>query len=312
MREEGGVGCVHCGDFRNFFPACARCGEPVTSDEDCCVSVPAATTYWHVGCFACVKCTAPLLFSDEDALWRIEPSTGMPICFYHSSSQDTSPVTIEEDLQHQPSPPPPSPASGFFGIPQRQSQTSQKENHGINTRSTPSIQSLQSLRATSSPIPSSTLPSQSNQPLQPFQSQQPLQLHRSHQMEQNHTAPLSQPPQIAEHQLPHPQPSFIQPTHLNKSHSQEHLQPRELRHQGSMTTPLRSSASAIQHCSGCGRDVLDGQSVLSVGGTVWHPGCLLCAHCHLSFTPSHRVISVNGKMYCREDFEKLFGVLCDR
>lgn len=113
-----GVSCANCGDFRNFFPSCARCMGPVT-EADWCVAAPAGTTYWHPKCFSCARCAEPLLFADEDALWHIDPETGMPVCFFHSNALDsTPPLQVPHPSSTPtecsvPSPPPPSMASNI-------------------------------------------------------------------------------------------------------------------------------------------------------------------------------------------------------
>eukprot|EP00026_Physarum_polycephalum_P001096 Phypoly_transcript_01097.p2 GENE.Phypoly_transcript_01097~~Phypoly_transcript_01097.p2 ORF type:complete len:324 (+),score=76.76 Phypoly_transcript_01097:2150-3121(+) len=122
------------------------------------------------------------------------------------------------------------------------------------------------------------------------------------------SATLTQPMSPAQ-STPLTHPSHLNKSHLqlafNKSHTQE---PHGNRHHQHSVTSLSL------RCSGCGQvGALGGQQeVWSVGGAFWHPGCLMCAHCHLPFNSSNRVISINGKMYCRDDFEKLFGVLCDK
>lgn len=323
IREAGGVGCVHCGDFRSFFPSCARCGDPVTSETDCCVSVPAATTYWHTACFACARCAAPLLFSDEDALWRIDPTNGMPICFFHpndqpSSASSSSFFSTSVDTQIHPSPPPSSPMSGFLHSPslyRNSSNFSMTENNDSHETIKVPVQP-QSDHLSSQQPPrhvvshqNTTTDTQSNHVRDQQQQQQSIQ----HRQRIASLEPYQEPRDYSLHK------SASQPIQKYNSSPRPHSQPSvQLASPPNnnipplQTSAQRSSVSQLRHCSGCSVTVNEGEEVLVVADTVWHPACLQCAHCHVVLLPSHRVTSVNGKLFCRDDFEKLFGVSCAR
>lgn len=306
MREKGGIGCAHCGDFRSFFPSCSRCGDPVTAESDCCVSVPAATTYWHVACFSCAQCAAPLTFSDEDALWRIEQTTGMPMCFFHPHNEPPSAsssflATSVASQSPSSSPPPPSPSSGF--LPKIPSTSLHRQNSIIHNEERPQSQ-----------IQERSRPSPRQSQLEPTYVDTTQQDHlQSHQQGEEE-------PRQSIQQSPHQQPSYQQ----TSRHVPQIQLPSQRTKQLVVTptlTPTPTQFPPIAHppvrkalgsCSGCNGDVQEGDDVLVVAETVWHPSCLQCAHCHAPLSPSHRVTAVNGKLYCREDFEKLFGVSCGR
>lgn len=62
-------------------------------------------------------------------------------------------------------------------------------------------------------------------------------------------------------------------------------------------------------CAACGRGIAD-RYVMRVGEKSYHEDCLSCAACasplvHTCFTRDH-------KLYCRMDYDRIFGVKCGR
>jgi len=65
----------------------------------------------------------------------------------------------------------------------------------------------------------------------------------------------------------------------------------------------------FSRCEGCGELILD-RFVMRLSDSSWHEECLFCSQCHAPLTNScyHR----DGKLFCRIDYERIFGVKCDR
>ncbi|KAM4715248.1 actin-binding LIM protein 1-like [Anableps anableps] len=76
------------------------------------------------------------------------------------------------------------------------------------------------------------------------------------------------------------------------------------------TEPV-SPSNQIRHpsyCSGCGRDIKNGQALLALGAQ-WHLGCFKCKAC--SRVLSGEYINKDGFPYCERDYQTLFGVKCE-
>ncbi|CAN9509122.1 unnamed protein product [Ophioblennius macclurei] len=71
-------------------------------------------------------------------------------------------------------------------------------------------------------------------------------------------------------------------------------------------TPLDVSFS--KNCTGCGRDIKNGQALLALGGQ-WHLGCFKCKACKKVLSGEY--ISKDGEPYCERDYQLKFGVQCD-
>ncbi|XP_066457504.1 actin-binding LIM protein 1 isoform X4 [Eleutherodactylus coqui] len=61
-------------------------------------------------------------------------------------------------------------------------------------------------------------------------------------------------------------------------------------------------------CSGCGRDIKNGQALLALDKQ-WHLGCFKCKSCGKVLTGEY--ISKDGSPYCEKDYQVLFGVKCE-
>ncbi|XP_066094377.1 actin-binding LIM protein 1 isoform X15 [Saccopteryx bilineata] len=75
--------------------------------------------------------------------------------------------------------------------------------------------------------------------------------------------------------------------------------------------PMSSSpkeASCSGNCSGCGRDIKNGQALLALDKQ-WHLGCFKCKSCGKVLTGEY--ISKDGAPYCEKDYQGLFGVKCE-
>ncbi|XP_043579387.1 LIM/homeobox protein LMX-1.2-like isoform X2 [Bombus pyrosoma] len=62
-------------------------------------------------------------------------------------------------------------------------------------------------------------------------------------------------------------------------------------------------------CAGCGRTIVD-KYVMQVAGRNYHEECLSCAACATPLT--HSCFIRELKLYCRNDYERIFGVKCAR
>ncbi|XP_047232971.1 actin-binding LIM protein 1-like isoform X4 [Girardinichthys multiradiatus] len=72
-----------------------------------------------------------------------------------------------------------------------------------------------------------------------------------------------------------------------------------------------SPSNQIHHpsnCSGCGRDIKNGQALLALGGQ-WHLGCFKCKACRRIL--SREYINKDGFPYCERDYQNQFGVKCE-
>ncbi|XP_040291120.1 actin-binding LIM protein 1 isoform X17 [Bufo bufo] len=73
-------------------------------------------------------------------------------------------------------------------------------------------------------------------------------------------------------------------------------------------SPGAKELSAASSCSGCGRDIKNGQALLALDKQ-WHLGCFKCKSCGKVLTGEY--ISKDGSPYCEKDYQVLFGVTCE-
>ncbi|XP_027900487.1 actin-binding LIM protein 1-like isoform X1 [Xiphophorus couchianus] len=72
-----------------------------------------------------------------------------------------------------------------------------------------------------------------------------------------------------------------------------------------------TSPNHISHpnnCSGCGRDIKNGQALLALGAQ-WHLGCFKCKSCRRILSGEY--INKDGFPYCERDYQTQFGVKCE-
>nr|XP_046152650.1 actin-binding LIM protein 3-like isoform X2 [Oncorhynchus gorbuscha] len=62
------------------------------------------------------------------------------------------------------------------------------------------------------------------------------------------------------------------------------------------------------HCSGCGEDIKQGQSLLALEKQ-WHVSCFKCQTCNMVLTGEY--ISKDNVPYCESDYHAQFGVKCE-
>ncbi len=62
-------------------------------------------------------------------------------------------------------------------------------------------------------------------------------------------------------------------------------------------------------CEGCGQKIRD-RFLLKVGETSFHEDCLTCCICRVPL--SHSCYWRNSKLYCKHDYDRIFGVKCSR
>ncbi|XP_030081458.1 LIM homeobox transcription factor 1-alpha [Drosophila hydei] len=60
-------------------------------------------------------------------------------------------------------------------------------------------------------------------------------------------------------------------------------------------------------CEGCGQKIHD-RYLMNVGDANWHEQCLACCYCGLQL--HHTCYVRNSKLYCKLDYDRLFGVKC--
>ncbi|XP_044034458.1 actin-binding LIM protein 1-like isoform X6 [Siniperca chuatsi] len=73
-------------------------------------------------------------------------------------------------------------------------------------------------------------------------------------------------------------------------------------------SPTPNNISYPSNCSGCGRDIKNGQALLALGGQ-WHLGCFKCKACRKVLSGEY--ISKDGVPYCERDYQIHFGVQCE-
>ena len=62
-------------------------------------------------------------------------------------------------------------------------------------------------------------------------------------------------------------------------------------------------------CEGCCEVIYD-RFVMRVGNSPWHEDCLFCSECHAPLT--NTCYYKEGRLLCRGDYERRFGVKCGR
>ncbi|XP_045463258.1 LIM homeobox transcription factor 1-beta.1 [Harmonia axyridis] len=62
-------------------------------------------------------------------------------------------------------------------------------------------------------------------------------------------------------------------------------------------------------CEGCGRKIHD-RYLMRVGDASWHEHCLACCVCGVLL--NHSCYTRNTKLYCKADYDRIFGVKCSR
>ena len=62
-------------------------------------------------------------------------------------------------------------------------------------------------------------------------------------------------------------------------------------------------------CEGCCEVIYD-RFVMRVGNSPWHEDCLFCSECHAPL--SNSCYYKEGRLLCRSDYERRFGVKCGR
>ncbi|XP_063337449.1 actin-binding LIM protein 1-like [Pelmatolapia mariae] len=73
-------------------------------------------------------------------------------------------------------------------------------------------------------------------------------------------------------------------------------------------SPSPNATSYSSSCTGCGRDIKNGQALLALGGQ-WHLGCFKCKTCRKVLSGEY--ISKDGVPYCERDYQIQFGVKCE-
>ncbi|XP_067431994.1 actin-binding LIM protein 1-like [Thunnus thynnus] len=73
-------------------------------------------------------------------------------------------------------------------------------------------------------------------------------------------------------------------------------------------SPTPNDISCSNSCSGCGREIKNGQALLALGSQ-WHLGCFKCKACRRMLSGEY--ISKDGVPYCERDYQIQFGVQCE-
>ncbi|KAG8230038.1 hypothetical protein J437_LFUL015257 [Ladona fulva] len=70
-----------------------------------------------------------------------------------------------------------------------------------------------------------------------------------------------------------------------------------------------NSTKGHEVCEGCGQKIQD-RYLMRVADASWHEHCLSCSVCGILLT--HSCYSRNSKLYCKGDYDRIFGVKCSR
>nr|CAH7745481.1 unnamed protein product [Callosobruchus chinensis] len=62
-------------------------------------------------------------------------------------------------------------------------------------------------------------------------------------------------------------------------------------------------------CEGCGLKIHD-RYLMRVADTSWHEACLICSMCGILL--QHSCYTRNTKLYCKADYDRIFGIKCSR
>uniref|UniRef100_A0A8C6TCM9 Actin binding LIM protein 1b n=1 Tax=Neogobius melanostomus TaxID=47308 RepID=A0A8C6TCM9_9GOBI len=73
-------------------------------------------------------------------------------------------------------------------------------------------------------------------------------------------------------------------------------------------SPANDKPKLPNNCSGCGRDIKNGQALVALGRN-WHLGCFKCKACNRVLSGEY--ISKDGVPYCEKDYQLQYGVKCD-
>nr|XP_046233248.1 actin-binding LIM protein 1-like isoform X3 [Scatophagus argus] len=73
-------------------------------------------------------------------------------------------------------------------------------------------------------------------------------------------------------------------------------------------SPTPNGCRYPSNCSGCGREIKNGQALLALDGQ-WHLGCFKCKACRKVLSGEY--ISKDGVPYCERDYQIQFGVQCE-
>ncbi|XP_035002406.2 actin-binding LIM protein 1 isoform X4 [Hippoglossus stenolepis] len=73
-------------------------------------------------------------------------------------------------------------------------------------------------------------------------------------------------------------------------------------------SPAPTDVNYSSNCTGCGRDIKNGQALLALGGQ-WHLGCFKCKSCRKVLSGEY--ISKDGVPYCERDYQIKFGIQCE-
>ncbi|XP_032795194.2 LOW QUALITY PROTEIN: LIM homeobox transcription factor 1-alpha [Daphnia magna] len=65
----------------------------------------------------------------------------------------------------------------------------------------------------------------------------------------------------------------------------------------------------IEVCEGCGLGIAD-RYVMRVADGSWHEDCLVCCICHAPLV--HSCFTRSGRVYCRQDYDRVYGAKCGR
>uniref|UniRef100_A0A0N4WDS9 LIM zinc-binding domain-containing protein n=1 Tax=Haemonchus placei TaxID=6290 RepID=A0A0N4WDS9_HAEPC len=82
---------------------------------------------------------------------------------------------------------------------------------------------------------------------------------------------------------------------------------------------LRSAADVVAEleslartCNRCHQPFREDELYVALEGTSWHQGCFRCAQCLLSLDLNEDFFEVDGRFYCKHDFEVLYSPICTK
>ncbi|EYC11347.1 hypothetical protein Y032_0051g2159 [Ancylostoma ceylanicum] len=76
--------------------------------------------------------------------------------------------------------------------------------------------------------------------------------------------------------------------------------------------PSTDTTLGAASCHRCRQLFHDGEVYVALEGTSWHQGCFRCSQCMLPIALNDDYFELDGRFYCRHDFEVLYAPICSK
>ncbi|KAK5639962.1 hypothetical protein RI129_010773 [Pyrocoelia pectoralis] len=102
---------------------------------------------------------------------------------------------------------------------------------------------------------------------------------------------------------------FYPNLNLNTAMLQEHSAMQGMECGGRSDASIIKCEKTYEMCEGCGQKIHD-RYLMRVADASWHEHCLSCCVCGVLL--NHSCYTRNTKLYCKADYDRIFGVKCSR